>query len=35
MHDKLSGHGAEHWSSGVEYRGEFLDNMRHGLGRMI
>ena len=28
--DKISGHGEQHWSSGVEYRGEFLDNMRHG-----
>lgn len=26
----VEGVGSEHWSSGVEYRGDFRDNMRHG-----
>jgi len=28
--DKVAGAGSELWSSGVEYRGDFEDNMRHG-----
>lgn len=35
VNNRVEGHGNEHWSSGVEYRGEFLDNKRHGYGRMI
>jgi len=34
-HGRLSGSGEQDWSTGVEYRGEFLDNMRHGQGRML
>ena len=33
--DKLEGLGSEQWSNGVEYRGDFKDNMRHGHGRML
>ena len=35
VEDKLQGVGSEQWSNGVEYRGDFLDNMRHGHGRML
>jgi len=23
------------WSTGIEYKGDFLNNMRHGLGKML
>ena len=35
VNNKIEGYGSEQWSSGVEYRGEFLDNKRHGFGRML
>ena len=31
----LCGNGSETWSTGVEYKGDFLNNKRHGRGRML
>ncbi len=32
---RLTGTGQQDWSTGIDYKGEFLDNMRHGQGRML
>ena len=35
QYGKACGKGVEKWSTGIEFKGEFLNNKRHGKGRML